>query len=303
LPWGHVQEYWAHNVRSVAELNGRAREWTEGTGRLVGPEVLGYRSGDRVIATSPVPGAMVTSERGTVAAVHDAGGGLVDVWTDDGRVVRLEGEQVGRLGYGYATTVHRAQGATVDQAHVYADGGGREVNYVAMSRARGVTRVYLAADGAGMAVEALARDWRSERHPVWAWQTGLPATEEMTAERVAALSGEELARVQSIASGGPARRRPAPGRPRCPAGGVPGQPAGAGHPSSWLAAAGAGRGARCRAAGERATHAGPVARHGSAGRAVDGHLMVRRQRAAPEPGTRHGGLVPVLVHFVHFVHF
>ena len=38
--------------------------------------------------------------------------------------------------YGYATTVHRGQGSTTERAHLFADGGGRELAYVAMSRAR-----------------------------------------------------------------------------------------------------------------------------------------------------------------------
>lgn len=35
------------------------------------------------------------------------------------------------------------QGATVDRAHVFADGGGRELAYVAMSRARESSQVYV----------------------------------------------------------------------------------------------------------------------------------------------------------------
>ena len=58
---------------------------------------------------------------------------------------RLEREEIGaaQLAHGYATTVHRSQGATHDLAHVYEDGGGRELAYVAMSRARDETHVYL----------------------------------------------------------------------------------------------------------------------------------------------------------------
>ena len=49
--------------------------------------------------------------------------------------VSLSGEATGaeRLGLGYATTVHRSQGSTTSRAHLFADGGGRELAYVAMS--------------------------------------------------------------------------------------------------------------------------------------------------------------------------
>jgi len=63
--------------------------------------------------------------------------------TDDARSVIVTAEQADseHLGYGYATTVHRSQGATLARAHLYADGGGRELAYVAMSRAREETHV------------------------------------------------------------------------------------------------------------------------------------------------------------------
>ena len=46
---------------------------------------------------------------------------------DDGREQVFEREETGptQLAHGYATTVHRSQGATLDRAHVYEDGGGR----------------------------------------------------------------------------------------------------------------------------------------------------------------------------------
>lgn len=49
------------------------------------------------------------------------------------------------LDYGYALTVHRSQGATYDRSHVLAAGGGRELAYVALSRAR--ERTYIDATG------------------------------------------------------------------------------------------------------------------------------------------------------------
>jgi conjugative relaxase-like TrwC/TraI family protein len=167
---------------NVAELNTRARAWMAATGRLSGPEVAcaggnRYRAGDHVVALAPGPdGSLVTSQRAIVTAV-DADAGAVTLVTGDGRQVGLAGDDAGadRLGYGYATTVHRAQGETVDRAHLFADGGGRELAYVAMSRARQTTQVWTVADDTDQAAEDLRRDWGTRRTPVWALDTGLPA--------------------------------------------------------------------------------------------------------------------------------
>jgi ATP-dependent exoDNAse (exonuclease V) alpha subunit len=55
------------------------------------------------------------------------------------------------------------QGATVDRAHVCADGGGRELAYVAMSRARDTSHVYVVADDTDQAIGDLTVEWSAER--------------------------------------------------------------------------------------------------------------------------------------------
>ncbi len=82
---------------NVAELNRRARECMETTGRLSGPELACagggvYRAGDRVVAVAPLV-TMVTSQPGTVESVDPEAGSLV-VRTDDGSRVTVD---VGRL--------------------------------------------------------------------------------------------------------------------------------------------------------------------------------------------------------------
>jgi hypothetical protein len=128
----------------------------------------------------------------------DPGQGLLDLRTDDGRLVRLSGGDVERLDYNYASTVHRSQGVTVDRAHVCADGGGRELGYVAMSRARETSQVYVVADDTAMAREDLRRDWQRERRPTWAIDTGLPATADLTLETVGAMTPETKSQVVAI---------------------------------------------------------------------------------------------------------
>ncbi|MDA8061664.1 MAG: AAA family ATPase, partial [Actinomycetota bacterium] len=167
---------------NVAELNTRARAWMAATGRLTGPELAAdgvrYRAGDRVMALAPDRDAgLVTSQRATITRV-DVDTVTVVVRTDDDRQVTLGAGQLGadRLGHAYATTVHRSQGATVERAHLYADGGGRELAYVAMSRARHASTAYVVADDLDQAAEDLTRDWAARRTPVWAIDTGLPDT-------------------------------------------------------------------------------------------------------------------------------
>ena len=206
---GHRTGLYAWRRANVAELNGLARNWMESTGRLSGPEMVcpggnTYRAGDQVVTLAPGPGGRpVTSERALVEAVHLATG-AVQLRTSDGRQVRLIWEEAAadRLGYGYATTVHRSQGATVDKAHLFSDGGGRELAYVAMSRARESTHVWVVADDLDQAAEDLRREWSSERTPTWAIDTGVPAPDELTREIVANLTGEQKAQIAAVAHAG-----------------------------------------------------------------------------------------------------
>jgi ATP-dependent exoDNAse (exonuclease V) alpha subunit len=165
---------------NVTALNSRARETMRQAGRLSGPELQvagnSYQAGDRIVTLAPSAGGqLVTSQRGQVTAVLADAGGLT-VRMDDGHIHTLGPEQIGpdQLALGYATTVHRSQGATFDTAHLFADGGGRELGYVAMSRARQTAHVHAVADNIYQAVEDLTWDWNRERRQAWAIDTGTP---------------------------------------------------------------------------------------------------------------------------------
>jgi hypothetical protein len=165
---------------NVAALNARAHQAMRQAGRLSGPELQvasnTYQAGDRIVTLAPsAHGQLVTSQRGQVVGVDPNGSGLT-VRMDDGRTHALGPDQIGpdQLALGYATTVHRSQGATFDIAHLFADGGGRELGYVAMSRARETAHVHAVADNAHQAVEDLTWDWSRERRQAWAIDTGTP---------------------------------------------------------------------------------------------------------------------------------
>ncbi len=168
---------------NVGELNRRARQRAGEAGWLTGPELQApggrrYAAGDRIVTLAPgARGHLVTSERGSVIEVDQLGAGLV-ARMDDGRIEQFEREDTAseRLDHGYAVTVHRSQGATVDVAHVLEDGGGRELAYVAMSRARQRSMAYVVADDIDQAGEDLRANWSRERRQGWAIDTGTPAT-------------------------------------------------------------------------------------------------------------------------------
>jgi uncharacterized protein with GYD domain len=162
--------------QDVADLNRLARERWDQLGRLPGDDVKvtggrSYATGDRLIALAANPAAgIVTSE--TLTAVEVDRDAMV-VRTAEGCEVTITGEGLDteHLDYGYALTIHRAQGATIDRAHVLAAGGGRELGYVAMSRARDGTTIHATADDLAQAVDDLQADWGVARHQRWITDT------------------------------------------------------------------------------------------------------------------------------------
>jgi conjugative relaxase-like TrwC/TraI family protein len=197
---GHLTGLYAWRRANVAALNQQARDWMQATGRLSGPELVcpgggHYRAGDHVITLAPgADGRLVTSQGGVVAAV-DLAEHTLTLQTHEGQHVQLGKDQAGsdRLDYGYATTVHRSQGSTTERAHLFADGGGRELAYVAMSRARQSTHIWTVADDLPQAVDDLRRDWSSQRTPTWAIDTGLPDRATLTRERFQSLPPDQQA--------------------------------------------------------------------------------------------------------------
>ena len=170
---GHQTAMYAWRRVNVAELNHRGREAWRSMGRLSGDELVApggahYAVGDRVVTLAPgAGGKVVTSETGSVVAVHQKATSLDVRMDDDGAVRTLSAEEIGaaRLAYAYAVTVHRSQGSTVGRSHALEDGGGRELAYVKMSRAKDRSTVYVVADTVDMAVEDLARDWSKRTTP------------------------------------------------------------------------------------------------------------------------------------------
>jgi conjugative relaxase-like TrwC/TraI family protein len=148
----------APSSREVAGLNGRARADLVAEGRVdvdgvrlrdgnaagVGDRVCTRRN-NRRLGVHKGRDWVKNGDPWTVEAVHDDGA-LTVVHRGHGGRVTLPPEYVaGQVELDYARTIRRAQGATVDRAHLLVDPGmAREDLYVGLSRARHGTTLYVA---------------------------------------------------------------------------------------------------------------------------------------------------------------
>ena len=156
-----------HTNDEVRALNEAARERMRAAGDL-GDEVRvtvergarGFASGDRVMFLQNERGLGV--KNGTLGTIEQVSAQSMTVQTDDGRSVRFDLKDYNQIDHGYAATIHKAQGMTVDRAHVLATPGmDAQSSYVALSRHRdGVDLHYGRDDFAGQdrLVRTLSRD-------------------------------------------------------------------------------------------------------------------------------------------------
>ena len=157
-----------HTNDEVRALNEAARERMRAAGDL-GDDVRltvergarNFAGGDRVMFLQNERGLGV--KNGTLGTVEQASAQSLTVRTDDGRSVRFELKDYNKIDHGYAATIHKAQGMTVDRAHVLATPGmDAHSSYVALSRHRdGVELHYGRDDFAGQ--DRLARTLSRDR--------------------------------------------------------------------------------------------------------------------------------------------
>lgn len=135
----------------VDRLNQLARQHLREQGCL-GPDVIAaagrvFALGDEVICgRNDRRIGVINGTRGTVIGPGADSTGLV-IATGDGGEVALPGRYLesGHLSHGYATTIHKAQGATTERTFVLADENlYREAGYVALSRGRARNDIYTA---------------------------------------------------------------------------------------------------------------------------------------------------------------
>ncbi|MGX5851238.1 Ti-type conjugative transfer relaxase TraA [Mesorhizobium sp. PL10] len=131
-----------HTNDEVRALNLAARERMRIAGEL-GDELQvsvergarNFASGDRVIFLRNERGIGV--KNGTLGIVEHVNAQSMAVRADDGRSVRFDLKDYAHIDHGYAATIHKAQGMTVDRTHVLATPGmDAHGSYVALSRHR-----------------------------------------------------------------------------------------------------------------------------------------------------------------------
>jgi ATP-dependent exoDNAse (exonuclease V) alpha subunit len=131
----------------VADLNARARNKMRDAGRL-GPDIdydgKAFASGDEiVVARNDRQLGVLKGDRGRVV---DAAESHLEIKLDRGDDLRLPRTFVAdhHIDHSYATTAHKAQWATVDQAFVLGSQEAyREWGYTALSRHRDQSTYYL----------------------------------------------------------------------------------------------------------------------------------------------------------------
>ena len=149
----------AHTRADVAELNQLARGRMRDAGALGADQVVqterGARSfapGDRVMFLRNERSMGVKNgSLGTVERIepHRGEGSSLAVRLDgaDRREVRFDLKDYAQIDHGYASTIHKSQGVTVDHGHLLAsDGLDRHAAYVGMSRHRETLAVHYGAD-------------------------------------------------------------------------------------------------------------------------------------------------------------
>ena len=131
-----------HTNDEVRALNETAREKMREAGSLgdevrvsVEPGVRNFASGDRVMFLQNKRGLGV--KNGTLGTIEQVSAQSMAVRTDDGRSVQFDLKDYNKIDHGYAATIHKAQGMTVDRTHVLATPGmDAHGSYVALSRHR-----------------------------------------------------------------------------------------------------------------------------------------------------------------------
>lgn len=144
----------AHRRVDVAELNDAIRAARQDRGELGGEQVYrttegerAFAAGDRVLFRENDRDLGV--KNGMLGTVERAEPGRLEVRLDtakgpgQGRAVSVSMADYAAVDHGYATTIHKAQGATVDRTHVLASTTmDRHLTYVAMTRHREAVTLY-----------------------------------------------------------------------------------------------------------------------------------------------------------------
>ncbi|QNA86659.1 Ti-type conjugative transfer relaxase TraA [Sphingomonas sp. So64.6b] len=216
-----------HTNDEVRALNIAARVRLRSAGEL-GEDIMihaergerQFATGDRVMFLKNERGLGV--KNGTLGQVQSVTSSRMAVMLDDGRLVAFDVKDYADIDHGYAATVHKSQGVTVDQVHVLATPGlDRHAAYVALSRHRNSVDLHYGRDDfadQGKLVRALSRergkdmasDYTVTRGPTRAPEQGLQSVDRDDLTDAAVKSPEI----------NPSVKAPSPDRPVAPSSAV-----------------------------------------------------------------------------------
>ncbi|ODT00476.1 MAG: hypothetical protein ABS49_04845 [Erythrobacter sp. SCN 62-14] len=164
---GHTRIILTHTNDEVRALNEAARERLRARHEL-GEEVSiaaergkrQFASGDRIMFLRNERELSV--KNGTLGTVEEVTPQRMMVRVDDGRSLAFDLKDYAHVDHGYAATIHKAQGITVDRAHVLATPGmDSHGAYVALSRHRDSVALHYGQDDfadEGKLVSTLSRE-------------------------------------------------------------------------------------------------------------------------------------------------
>ncbi|HUX64331.1 MobF family relaxase [Sulfuricella sp.] len=136
-----------HKINQLAREDAKAAGLVKGSDKPFQTE-RGERQfavGDRVIFLKN--DRQLGVKNGTTGTVEKAQEGRITIKTDDGKTVKVNELGYRDIDHGYAMTVHKSQGVTVDRAHfVPGQMSHRELAYVAASRHRESVHIHTTTD-------------------------------------------------------------------------------------------------------------------------------------------------------------
>ncbi len=141
-----------HTNDEVRELNLGARERLRASGELGSDVAMQVERGERSFAAGDRV-MFLRNERelgvknGTLGTLQSVNRQSMAVLLDDGRSVAFDTKSYAHIDHGYAATIHKSQGVTVDRAHVLATPSmDSHAAYVALSRHRESVSVHYGRD-------------------------------------------------------------------------------------------------------------------------------------------------------------
>ena len=142
----------SHTREECDELNGLARDRMKRDGTLASEFAVKTTRGERLFAAQDRI-MFLRNERelgvknGTLGTIEQVDHARMAVRLDDGRHVAFDVKDYADVTHGYAATIHKAQGVTVDHVHVLAKPGlDRHAAYVALSRHRDEVHLHYGRD-------------------------------------------------------------------------------------------------------------------------------------------------------------